>query len=217
MGGVIPFMQVMAKGLGINATAAGLIFTMVSICVFFSKPAFGFITDYFKNMKLVVFILVAVTAVTYMSAVFIPAIKNTHWTTVLVDWCENASELRLEPPQQSDNKCLREALKREVHCEFEYTPCGSDVPLDLSGVLSIYHAIENLRNGSSVDVESSSNNSTLFLRLKPDRAHFTCDSCITSSNSFRCVSPMIRACLNLDKEDSYVYKMFNFGCLRYLL
>lgn len=206
MGGVMPFMPVMAKGLGISATAVGLVFTIVPFCVFFSKPLFGFLTDYFKNIKLIVFLLACVTSVSYLSTIFIPAIDNPHWTQVGILRCEDK---RIDlVPYDSDAKCLKDVLQRDAECELSYRLCGSDIPVDFHGVLSIYHPDVTLANSSSVEGPS---NSTITLRFRSDSSNISCDCISDNSSQLRCVGPILNSCLGpTDPSDSSVYSTMTF-------
>uniref|UniRef100_A0A2L2XYS2 Major facilitator superfamily domain-containing protein 6 n=1 Tax=Parasteatoda tepidariorum TaxID=114398 RepID=A0A2L2XYS2_PARTP len=92
MAGVSPFMPVIAKGLGINAAAFGLVYTVIPFCVFLSKPFFGYLTDYFQNIKAIVFLLVFFTASSFVSILIIPQVATTPSDPLSTDYNLSCSE-----------------------------------------------------------------------------------------------------------------------------
>lgn len=194
MGGVIPFMPVLAKGLGINATAVGLIYTVLPFCVFFSKPIFGYITDYFQNIKRIVFLLVCVTTATYMSVIFLPSIDNIKWTQVQVQ-CEPQSELLSIFTSKYDQKCLKDSLKHIEVGELNLKPCDSNSSINLLGKVSIGNINESLFS-----------NDTIWLKFQPD-TNFSCDCIADNSSALKCAS--INSCV-LNGSAVSVYRTYQF-------
>ncbi|GFT40479.1 major facilitator superfamily domain-containing protein 6-B [Nephila pilipes] len=197
MGGVIPFMPVLAKGLGINATAVGLIYTVLPFCVFFSKPLFGYITDYFQNIKLIVFLLVCVTSVGYVSVIFLPSIDNAKWTQVQTQ-CQPQSDFWSIFTDKYEQKCLRDSLKQSEVGELSFKPCDRNFSVNLYGKVSLEQP------GSMSNDEFS--NDTMWLKFKPD-TNFSCGCIADNSSIFKCES--INSCL-LNGVTSSVYRTYQF-------
>ncbi|XP_015923811.2 major facilitator superfamily domain-containing protein 6 [Parasteatoda tepidariorum] len=113
MGGVVPYMPVYAKELGITATAVGFIFTLIPFCVFLSKPLFGYLTDYFRNIKVIVFILVVITSASFVAILFVPSVEKP-------DECHRSEELSIHCNQS----CKTQSNES---CRVLYRKCGGAV------------------------------------------------------------------------------------------
>ncbi|GFU06638.1 hypothetical protein NPIL_401812, partial [Nephila pilipes] len=197
--GVMPFMPVVAKGLGINATAVGFIFTVLPFCVFFSKPLFGYITDYFQNIKAVIFILVIVTALSYFSVIFLPPFeskKNIHVQTQ----CQIESNSLSISTRAYDQKCLNDTLQQDAKGELIFESCNSNRTTNLLGKIHIKQS-ENKNFDDSFD-----SNSTTLLEFKPD-TNFSCDCIAKNISIFVCYS--IKPCLLIDNNVS-MYRTYQF-------
>ncbi|GBM03828.1 Major facilitator superfamily domain-containing protein 6-A [Araneus ventricosus] len=198
MGGVMPFMPVLAKNLGINSTAVGLVYTVLPFCVFFSKPLFGFITDLFRNIKLIVFLLVCATSVGYFSVIFLPHIDNVKWTRVDVQ-CQDIGESISVLPYEYDMRCLRDVLKQRVDGELSFMPCDNNSSLNLRGKVSI----EQLANTTTE--ESADSIDTFRLEFTPN-SNSSCECIRNGSSTLKSVK--MSSCLLGDNVS--VYKTYQF-------
>ncbi|GBM03867.1 Major facilitator superfamily domain-containing protein 6 [Araneus ventricosus] len=196
MGGVMPFMPVLAKNLGITSTALGLVYTVLPFCVFFSKPLFGFITDFFRNIKLIVFVLVCVTSVGYFSIRFLRPIDSVKWKHVDAQCQDNEKSISVRP-YEYDRRCLRDVLKKNANAKLRFVPCDRNNSHILQGKVSIWKS----KNGTAKEsVESSG---PLWLEFAPD-SNFSCDCIKNGSSALKSVK--IRSCLSGDS----VYKTYQF-------
>ncbi|KAF8766472.1 major facilitator superfamily domain-containing protein 6-like [Argiope bruennichi] len=198
MGGVMPFMPVLAKNLGISSTAVGLVYTVLPFCVFFSKPLFGFITDLFRNIKLIVFLLVCATSVGYFSVIFLPPIDNVKWTHVDAQ-CQNTGKSISVIPNQYDNRCLRDVLKQSVNGELSFMTCDNSSSLVLQGKVSIGKFVNTTTD------EFAGSNDTFWLEFIPD-LNISCECIKNDSSALKSVK--MSSCLPGD--NSLVYKTYQF-------
>lgn len=190
MGGVMPFMPVLAKNLGINSTAVGLVYTVLPFCVFFSKPLFGFVTDLLGNIRLIVLLLVGATSVGYFSVIFLPPIDK--WTPVDVQ-CADIGQPVPVLPHGYDARCLKGLLQQSADAELSLMLCGENVSQILHGKVGV----GKLENATA---EAPSNSSdSLWLGFTPD-SNFSCE-CVRSS-------ALKSSCLEGDSAS--VYRTYQF-------
>ncbi|GFQ94549.1 hypothetical protein TNCT_67221 [Trichonephila clavata] len=199
IGGVMPFMPVVAKGLGINATAVGLIFTVLPFCVFFSKPLFGYVTDYFQNIKAVIFILVFVTALSYFLVIFLPSFENDINVPVNTRCLRENNSISIST-QAYDQKCLNDLHQQDVEGELVFDTCDRNGSISLSGKVHIQ------KPGNESIYESLDSNSRGWLEFKPD-TNFYCDCIDNNTSTFICSS--IKSCLLIDSSVS-IYRTYQF-------
>ncbi|GFQ94547.1 major facilitator superfamily domain-containing protein 6-B [Trichonephila clavata] len=199
MGAVMPFMPVLAKGLGINATAVGLVYTVLPFCVFLSNPLFGFITDYFQNIKVIIFILVSATAVSYWSVILLPSIDNTHWTHVKIH-CQVQNNSFSILTNDYNQTCINHTLMDSENGELSFESCESNSTINLYGNVSIEHR-RNVRTNESFDSPN-----TVWLEFKPE-TNFSCNCIREYSSVLACVN--INPCLLVEDSVS-VYKTYQF-------
>ncbi|GFT40483.1 hypothetical protein NPIL_596491 [Nephila pilipes] len=199
MGAVIPFMPVLAKGLGINATAVGLVYTVLPFCVFFSNLLFGFITDYFQNIKVIIFLLVSATAVSYWSVILLPSIDNTHWTHVQVQ-CHVQNNSISILTNDYNRTCVNRTLIGSENGELNFKSCEDNSTINLHGNVSIDQQ-KNMRTNESYQFKN-----TMWLEFKPER-NFSCNCIAENSPIFACVS--MNPCL-LVEDNVSVYKTYQF-------
>ncbi|GBM03868.1 Major facilitator superfamily domain-containing protein 6-B [Araneus ventricosus] len=199
MGGVMPFMPVLAKGLGISAMAVGIAFTVTPFCVLFSKPLFGYITDFFQNIKLVVFLLVCVTSLSYISVIFLPTIDDTKWIRVKIQ-CKSLENSMYLLSSQYDGTCLRGSLTTELNGELSFVPCYANTSQVYSGKVSL----ENLMNESHLIAFES--NVSMRLKFAPD-SNLSCDCIKDNSSVFS--SAKINSCF-VEEDNKSVYKTYQF-------
>ncbi|XP_032675202.1 major facilitator superfamily domain-containing protein 6 [Odontomachus brunneus] len=107
MGPILPFLPVYGKQLGISPLVMGSITAGLPILFLIAKPAFGFVVDYFRTWrKLIFIILLAVTSSCYVLMYFLPVLpgpllpdhhfQNVSWTSLSpCDMDHHTSALRL--------------------------------------------------------------------------------------------------------------------------
>lgn len=77
MGPILPFLPVYGKQLGVSPLIMGSITAILPILFLIAKPAFGFIVDYFRSRRKLIFIaLLAVTSSCYILMYFLPALPG---------------------------------------------------------------------------------------------------------------------------------------------
>lgn len=73
MGPILPFLFVYGKQLGISADIMGYITAVLPILYLISKPIFGFIMDFFRNHRKILFIcLVIGSSLSFVLLYFLP-------------------------------------------------------------------------------------------------------------------------------------------------
>ncbi|KFM78779.1 Major facilitator superfamily domain-containing protein 6, partial [Stegodyphus mimosarum] len=200
MGGTVPFMQVVAKALGISATAVGVIYTVLPFCVFFSKPFFGYLADHFQNLKVIMLVLIAITTGAFMSVLGIPAINDIpgDWQNVQVNCTNNVDKLNIVTRDYKAS-CLKE-LKTNITCELSYYACDinkSNIDI-LNGLLDFSQPI-TYTNETSIQITFWLNNSS----------DVSCE-CIMNNNVSMKSSPAMRSCLLNESAKSSVYRTYQF-------
>lgn len=118
MAGTVPFMQVLAKDLGISATAVGLIYTIVPFCVFLAKPLFGFLTDFFRNIKIILMLLVITTAAAFLSILLVPPIEELKETVEITAMCTAKVNELVVQPVSNNSACAQDLVNKQFNCEF---------------------------------------------------------------------------------------------------
>lgn len=77
MGPILPFLPVYGKQLGISPLIMGSITAILPILFLIAKPAFGFVVDYFRAWRKLIFItLLAVTSGCYILMYFLPILPG---------------------------------------------------------------------------------------------------------------------------------------------
>ncbi|XP_011164629.1 major facilitator superfamily domain-containing protein 6 [Solenopsis invicta] len=77
MGPILPFLPVYGKQLGVSPLIMGSITAILPILFLIAKPAFGFVVDYFRTWRKLIFIvLLAVTSSCYIFMYFLPALPG---------------------------------------------------------------------------------------------------------------------------------------------
>ncbi|XP_076344916.1 major facilitator superfamily domain-containing protein 6-like isoform X2 [Tachypleus tridentatus] len=72
LAGLIPFLPVFAKQLGISSTALGLIYTILPLLVMIFRPLVGSLVDYFQNLRLIWIVTIVLTIIFYLAINFTP-------------------------------------------------------------------------------------------------------------------------------------------------
>lgn len=77
MGPILPFLPVYGKQLGVSPLIMGSITAILPILFLIAKPAFGFVVDYFRAWRKLIFIaLLAATSSCYIFMYFLPALPG---------------------------------------------------------------------------------------------------------------------------------------------
>lgn len=77
MGPILPFLPVYGKQLGVSPLIMGSITAILPILFLIAKPAFGFVVDYYRAWRKLIFImLLAVTSGCYIFMYFLPAMPG---------------------------------------------------------------------------------------------------------------------------------------------
>ncbi|XP_077266783.1 major facilitator superfamily domain-containing protein 6-like isoform X1 [Temnothorax americanus] len=77
MGPILPFLPVYGKQLGVSPLIMGSITAILPILFLIAKPAFGFVVDYYRAWRKLIFIaLLAVTSACYIFMYFLPALPG---------------------------------------------------------------------------------------------------------------------------------------------
>lgn len=75
---VLPFCPIIAKNLGITATAVGVIYTVVPFTTIIVSPFFGWISDKFKQLKFIIIILIIIQTPFYIAINYIQPINKNN-------------------------------------------------------------------------------------------------------------------------------------------
>lgn len=77
MGPILPFLPVYGKQLGVSSLVMGSITGILPILFLIAKPAFGFLVDYFRSWRKLIFItLLAVTSGCFIFMYFLPVLPG---------------------------------------------------------------------------------------------------------------------------------------------
>jgi len=77
MGPILPFLPVYGKQLGVSPLIMGSITAILPILFLIAKPTFGFVVDYFRAWRKLIFIsLLAATSSCYIFMYFLPALPG---------------------------------------------------------------------------------------------------------------------------------------------
>lgn len=77
MGPILPFLPVYGKQLGVSPLIMGSITAILPILFLIAKPAFGFIVDYYRSWRKLIFVaLLAATSGCYIFMYFLPAMPG---------------------------------------------------------------------------------------------------------------------------------------------
>lgn len=77
MGPILPFLPVYGKQLGVSPLVMGSITAGLPILFLIAKPVFGFIVDYFRTWRKLIFMaLLAVTSSCYILMYFLPVLPG---------------------------------------------------------------------------------------------------------------------------------------------
>ena len=104
VGGVLTFFPVIGKDLGLTATAVGITYTLLPICVFIFKPFFGFLADYFQNIKTLVICLMTAQVILAICTSFIEPINKNDTLKVHLQCYNDTDSSNLEFKQKCVNK-----------------------------------------------------------------------------------------------------------------
>lgn len=76
MGPILPFISVYGRQLGVAPKIMGTFTSILPILFLIAKPAFGFVVDYFRNVRKFIFIgLLFTTSLAFVSMYFLPEIE----------------------------------------------------------------------------------------------------------------------------------------------
>ncbi|XP_054712654.1 major facilitator superfamily domain-containing protein 6-like isoform X2 [Uloborus diversus] len=210
MGGSVPFMPVVAKGLGINATAVGLIYTVLPFCVFLSKPLFGYITDYFQNIKLIMITLVTVTTLSFICVLFIPPLYvDVAMSTRVHANCVNDNELNISPI--SNETCVTKHFKNSTCTLMNSKNCFVNAPDVLLGTLRTVETGELMNSNENFTLDYvllEPTNLTIHFIFTPVAGNNTCKCSTQESLFMKCDTEF---CSETEpQQEISVYKTYNF-------
>ncbi|XP_054723034.1 major facilitator superfamily domain-containing protein 6-like [Uloborus diversus] len=118
LSGVFPFVPVFAKQLGIHAAAFGLIYSILPFCSFISKPFFGFLADYFQNIKVFLVTLIILISVTLMSLLLIPPIEDGSRDTSRVKLELKKHGFEMSSENDRNASCINMGSKSAMTCDL---------------------------------------------------------------------------------------------------
>lgn len=119
LAGVMPFITIIGKDLGMSPSLVGLVATLFPFASMVAKPLVGSIADRFQKLKLIMVIFLAFTALSYFGINFIPNKEAEPIQTVFL--CSNGgSEFALD--RHYYNSCITDLEERmgnitvNLHC-----------------------------------------------------------------------------------------------------
>ncbi|KAG8180686.1 hypothetical protein JTE90_006244, partial [Oedothorax gibbosus] len=126
LGTACPYITVFARdSIGLSASSVAYILTVVQFLFIFSKPLFGFLTDYFKKLKATIIILTVVSAILLFSLLTISRISNfkSEGSTVESEFgtfkATNMSSGKEVCNQIKINKTSESEYHTNLFCSFE--------------------------------------------------------------------------------------------------
>lgn len=215
LGGVMPFLPVVAKSLNIHATAVGIIFTVIPFTVLLAKPLFGSISDHFQNIKKVIISIICVIIVAYLCILLIPPIQLKEKDFASVSCHEPSSNTTL--PVHYNPKCLLERIHTNPVCHIfgECTAtlgktyptdfnqiCGDiNIAVSINSTYTIYFPVCLTQNGTNSEGNSQETSSNIS----------TC-SCLTTSKhtSLKCTPSFENCTVKSGIESPEVYESYQF-------
>lgn len=192
-------MQVLAKQFGITSMTVGIIFTLVPLCVWISKPTFGFITDKFRDIRSILIVLLMVTALTFFAVLYIPPIRNkiiesTNVTTA----CMEQRDVLAIHLSKYDSFCDKDITKRAYDCELTSHNCLKNITLN--GNLNVIDSLPN---------NNTSTTSFSFKLLTNNISIENCD-CLEQNPSTLACEPDFYACNSFRGKIISEYNLYNF-------
>lgn len=218
LGGVMPFMPVVAKSLNIHATAVGIIYTIIPFCVLLAKPLFGSISDHFQNIKKVIISVIIFSTIAYLLILAIPPIETDQENFVSMTCQDLSSNTTL--PVHYDPKCLLERINQGSVCNIVgkcSTTSGKAYPTDADEIcddINIAVAINvtfdiHINVCRNLNLTDSRGN---ISHASQTSSNITTCSCLASNYlSLNCTPSFEKCVMTLSKEDSSeVYKSLQF-------
>ena len=209
---VIPFLPIVAKQIGINATALGIGYSLIPIFTFIFNPLTGFLVDYFQNVKVFLIVLLITSSLSFASIVFIPAISyETLGATYLRISHINESEAFVNISKPFEGSCLTNILQNYTECKLEI-PGKNEVSHnnETSNLYSTVNMTYNILQVRSINQTEESIRwitfyiKDMFLSKKED---------ITNSLTVQC-SPSIHQCSFNESHDIFTtYQLWVFFSL----
>lgn len=113
---MLPFVPIIAKQIGISATAVGLAYSLIPIFTFFSNPIIGFLVDYFQNIKVFLVLILITSAISFASIVCLPPIVNKiENITFMQIYSYNDSESPINFSTPFFQSCLEKWCGMHIH------------------------------------------------------------------------------------------------------
>lgn len=186
-------MPVIAKQLQISATAVGIGFSLVPIFMILSNPVFGFLADYFRNIKVFLIALLTTSCCAYSSVLGLPPIHHGNENLAYLQIANYKFEPVINISVPFERTCI-EVLENDIQCELTFeknttspingTNIADYVPNSINVTLNI--------NDSKWLTNSSSDKYWIAFYQKDNYVHGVKDN-IFATKSFKC-SPSIHQC-----------------------
>ncbi|XP_013791045.1 major facilitator superfamily domain-containing protein 6-like [Limulus polyphemus] len=189
LAGLIPFLPVFAKQLGISSTALGLIYTILPILVMIFRPLVGSLVDHFQNLRLILIVMLVLTIVFYLAIYFTPHPANPLGSKIPMlaefECFTNDSGLFLNFKNMS---CISIHLYDETNDSFCGGLCNKCFPsmhLDIQGIEENIERFNNFTTGlcneksqGTFEINSLIRKSDIFQNATDFlfESHFTCSN-----------------------------------------
>ncbi|GFS57311.1 hypothetical protein NPIL_508521 [Nephila pilipes] len=145
--GVVPFITVYAKQMGISADAMGIILAILCCFTVVSRPLLGSLVDHLQKMKLVLMTLVLIDISADMGLNFIPSAEMNSPTTSL--FCHQNITYLAQYRKNCDAKfssCAKDCILSCNPCQFDGTLCHRDENSSFVERLGKLNRIQNVSN-----------------------------------------------------------------------
>lgn len=116
---VSPFLSVIAKQIGINATALGIGLALKPIFAFLSSIVIGLLVDYLQNIKAFLIVLLIISSTAYCAILSLPPINETNMAAYIRVSYSSDLDPVLNISQPFERSCLKAVLQNDTECELD--------------------------------------------------------------------------------------------------
>lgn len=206
-------MPVIAKQLGINATALGIGLSLIPVFTFLSNPMIGFLVDYFQNIKAFLIVLLITSATAYCAILSLPPINETNKATYVRISNSSNLEAVLNISQTFERDCLNTLLQKDIECKLRLEDKIEALYEDGNTTGDFGRFIQIAHNASEIQVLQDQNWVTFYITdLISDQIEN-----ISTTQVLQCSPPIKQCSLNKKINDPYsAYQFWAFFTLAVL-
>ncbi|XP_023238108.1 major facilitator superfamily domain-containing protein 6-like [Centruroides sculpturatus] len=205
---ILPFCPIIAKNLGITATAVGIIYTVVPFTTIIVSPFFGWIADKFKHLKFIIIILIIIQTPFYFAINHIPPINKSKQAFSAEVICNNNNSYALESsvylPLSSNNSMVCYADCHECFTAELFNQSSEENLLTLCR-RTLKLMIQNANNNSKfITIDSIiSDNQRISLHCSESMKDFCKTECILPGYS--------------KEKEAHIFSSYQFWTILFLM